>query len=39
MSVEFYYVHNDGGSNGARIGDAQFRESKKEWEFELEEKR
>ena len=38
-SIDFQYVHNDGGSNGAHIGSASFTESKGEWEFELVEKR
>ena len=35
MNIHFSYHHVDGGSNGAKIGCANFLESKGEWEFEL----
>ena len=35
MSIHFGYEHIDRGSNGARIGDAQFLESTGHWQFKL----
>lgn len=34
-SIDFTYEHNDGGSNGARIGNIKFTESSGKWEFEF----
>lgn len=34
-TIDFAYEHNDGGSNGAHIGNIEFTESSGKWEFEL----
>lgn len=34
-SIDFAYEHNDGGSNGAKVGQIRFTESSGKWEFEL----